>query len=154
MAQAHRVPVPMLHGRYADLVNGTLKIEDLDDEEISRCQLRDKGGQFRGRPPKFLPATLVNAFKREFQDRAKARFTQALYQSSIAVMREIADDPNIDPAVRLKAADMIAVRALGKPVERVEVSHADPIEEMISAIMADPDGMLESIAVPTETADA
>lgn len=130
-----------LRGRYADLVNGKIKIEDLDDEEVARGQLRASDGTWRGRPPTLIPAALVNAMKREWLSRAEARLRDALLEKGIGTLTELAGDPTVDPAVRLRAADLIITRMMGKVPDRIHVASEDPVEALFRNILADPRGL-------------
>lgn len=130
-----------LQGRYAQLLSGVLQVEDLDDEELARGQLRASDGTFRGRPPKVVPAELVQAMRREWLGRAEAKLREALHDKGIGTYVELAGDKTIDPAVRLRAADKIVERTMGKVPDKVEVSTEDPVESLFRRILDDPMGL-------------
>lgn len=130
-----------LQGRYAQLLSGVLQVEDLDDEELARGQLRASDGTFRGRPPKVVPAELVQAMRREWLGRAEAKLREALHEKGIGTYVELAGDKTIDPAVRLRAADKIVERTMGKVPDKVEVSAEDPVESLFRKILDDPMGL-------------
>lgn len=123
------------------LISGELKVTDLDDEELSRGRLRDKGGGFRGRPSLVMPTEMVQAMRREWLNRANARLREALLEKGIGTLVMLADDARIDPAVRLKAANMIIERTMGKVPDKVEIVAEDPIEALFRGILNDPRGL-------------
>lgn len=128
-------------GRYALLLNGILKIEDLEDEELARGQLKDKNGQFRGRPPTMVPKELVQAMRREWLGRAESKLRAALMESGIGVLTELANDKSIDEGVRLRAAQTIIERTMGKVPDKIELRTEDPVEALFRSILSDPRGL-------------
>ena len=130
-----------LRGRYAQLLSGTLSVEDLDDEELAQGRLRSADGTFRGRPPTIVPADLVAAMRKEWMGRAETKLREALHSHGIGVLVELAKDEDIDPAVRLRAADMIIQRTMGKVPDRITIAAEDPVETLFRSILADPSGL-------------
>jgi hypothetical protein len=133
--------VNRLHGRYADLAAGRISVDDLDDEELARCQLKDINGHFTGKPPKMLPSVLVHDMRRAYLLRAEGRLREALMECGVGVMIEIASDGNLDPAVRLRAAKEILDRGLGKVSEKITIKAEDPLEALFGSILSDPRGL-------------
>lgn len=129
-------------GRYALLAQGHLSVEDLDDEELSRGQLKDKNGQFRGRPPKMVPNELLQAMRKEWLSRAEAKLREALYEGGIKTYVDLAKDTTIDPGVRLRAADRITERTMGKVPDKVQIAAEDPVETLFRNILNDPLGLV------------
>jgi hypothetical protein len=130
-----------LQGRYAALLRGELSVEDLDDEELARGRLRASDGTFRGRPPKVVPADLVAAMRKEWIGRAEETLRAALHEHGIGTYVKLASDPDMDPAVRLRAADKIVERTMGKVPDRVTIAAEDPVETLFRSILADPQGL-------------
>lgn len=128
-------------GRYAMLAQGILKVEDLDDEELARGQLKDKNGVFTGRPPKLLPQELVQAMRREWLGRAESKLRAALMESGIGTLVDLAKNKNIDESVRLRAAQTIIERTMGKVPDKIEIRAEDPVEQLFRNILADPRGL-------------
>lgn len=108
-------------GRYADLLSGKLAVEDLDFEELARCQLKDKNGRFTGRPPKYLPADLVKRMRNEFFKRGDAMFAEN-YEKCIGVMVDLAMSKFTEDATRFRAAQYVIERVRGKIPDRVEIT--------------------------------
>lgn len=67
--------------RYAALLAGDIKIEELDDEEIARGRLRASDGTFGGRPPVILPEQVRQMFKRELIRRMQGRFEDMAFEA-------------------------------------------------------------------------
>lgn len=128
-------------GRYALLLNGIISVEDLDDEEVARGQLKASDGTFRGRPPKTVPQELVQAMRREWLSRAEARLREALMERGIGTLTELAGNDQVDPAVRLRAATTIIERMMGKVPDKVVLAAEDPVETLFRSILADPMGL-------------
>lgn len=131
-----------LRGRYAQLVSGKIKVEDLDDEELARGQLRSADGSWRGRPPKLIPAELVAAMRREWLSRAEEKLRSALMEHGIGTLVELAKDKAVDPNVRLRASEKIIERTMGKVPDRVHVAADDPVEALFRSILNDPEGLV------------
>lgn len=130
-----------MQGRYALFLNGKITVEDLDDEELSRGQLRALDGTFRGRPPRVVPSELVQAMRREWLKRAEAKLRDALLEKGIGTLTELAGNENIDAAVRLRAAEKIIERTMGKVPDRVQLAAEDPVETLFRSILNDPFGL-------------
>lgn len=101
--------------RYDMLVSGELKIEDLDDDEIFRMQLRNVDGHFKGRPPRYIPRELAIAWSVEQQKRAGRWFAEQLPEAQKATL-ELLRSRHLAPGdgARLRAAELIFDRVLGK----------------------------------------
>ena len=130
-----------LQARYAQLYTGELKVEDLSDEELARGRLKASDGTWRGRPPKMVPAQLIQAMRKEWLGRAESRLRSALMDSGIGTLVELAADKTIDPGVRLRAAQTIMDRTMGKVPDKVTISADDPVEALFRAVLSDPFGL-------------
>lgn len=130
-----------VRGRYAQLLAGTLSVEDLDDEELARGQLRSADGTWRGRPPKAIPQEMVQRMRREWLGRAEAKLRAALLESGLGTLVELADNELIDPGVRLRAAQTIIERTMGKVPDKVVLAAEDPVEALFRSVLADPFGL-------------
>ena|SRR5687768_7469571 len=123
-------------GRYQDLIDGTLLVEDLTTEELAKGKLMDKDGTFRGRPPKFLPRQLVDAMRSEHHRRINAALEESL-SDTVKTMRRIMNDETQDGATRLKAAIYVYERFMGKTPDRVEVKRGDKVDDVVERILYD-----------------
>lgn len=130
-----------LRGRYALFLNGLITVEDLDDEELARGELKAADGTWRGGKPRVVPAELMQAMRREWLSRAEAKLREALMSSGIGTLVELASNKNIDEGVRLRAADKIIERCMGKVPDKVELRAEDPVEALFRSILSDPRGL-------------
>lgn len=124
----------------ADLIAGEVDLSEWDDEELYRGYTRAKDGSFRGRPPTVVPIALYQEFIRRQLRRAEQGFVDDLAET-VKVVKNIARDENVDPDTRLRAANMIFDRALGKPKDRIELvgrlEQQEPHERVIEAVTVD-----------------
>ena len=67
-SKAKKVP-----SRYDDFLDGKLSVEDLDHEEQIRGQIRNRNGEFGGRPPTVIPRSFHQAVVREFVHRGEGK---------------------------------------------------------------------------------
>lgn len=105
--------------RVQALLDGTIGVEELDDEELARGYLRAADGSFRG-PPAIIPRAIHTRMMRELFDRAGAELRTNLIKVT-KQMVSLATDPDVDPAVRLRASQFVIERLMGKTPD-VQVS--------------------------------
>lgn len=124
---------------WANVLNGKIPLEALDEQELIHMRLRDKNGVLHkgGGGPTRLPRDLR---------RARSRLLEELMQDSDLdfalkaqkIRQDIAEDDTLDAAVRLRAATYGEERARGKVPERVEMAVAiAPWEGLVSEILVD-----------------
>lgn len=119
------------------ILDGELKVEDLDIEELVRGRPRAADGTFRGAPPKVVPRSFHDACIRELMKRGKELYTDA-YMDVIRVFIEIAKDKKQDAGDRLRAAQYVWERIEGKVPQKVEVgAPQDPWQQLIDGIVAE-----------------
>lgn len=129
-----------LRGRYAEFLQGKITVEDLDDDELAQGRLKSSDGTFRGRPPQVIPAEMVQAMRREWMSRAEARLREALLENGIGTLTDLAKN-SPDDSVRLRAAQAIIERTMGKVPDKVVLAAEDPIETLFKGILTDPFGL-------------
>lgn len=116
--------------RHKQLLEGTLTVADLDDDEIKRMRVKNrKGGTFSGaaRP---IPPRLVVEFQREALKRAQDKIRTATPEAVKTIM-DIANDPEVKESDRLKAAMYLIDRGLGKAPETLRLEGADTWGSML-----------------------
>lgn len=138
-----------LRGRYAEFLNGKITVDDLDDDELAAGRLKASDGTFRGRPPAILPTEMVQAMRREWLSRAEGKLREALMEHGIGTLTALAKDERVEPAVRLRAAEKIIERTMGKVPDRVQIAAEDPVESLFRSILADPNGLLPAPHEPS-----
>lgn len=129
-------------GRMIDMLEKTgMTMEEfvatLTPEELVRGKLRDKNGEFKGRPPAWVPAEFHRACIRELMARGKQMW-QENYLEAITAMTEIATGKvkGVKPADRLKAAQFVVERMEGKTPEILLVAQDEPWQVIIDDIVA------------------
>lgn len=103
------------------LIKGELSIEDLDDEEIQRMQLRNAQGDFRGRAPLYIPRELAMAFRQEHFRRFQKEMAQKV-PKALTALDEMLASRHLAPgdATRLRAVELVLERAFGKVTQNVD----------------------------------
>lgn len=103
------------------LINGDLAIEDLDDDEIRKMQLRNSSGDFRGRPPLYIPRDMAMAFRQEHFRRFGLEMAE-IVPEAVRAVRELLNSRHLAPgdATRLRAAELVLERNFGKVTQNVD----------------------------------
>ena len=119
------------------LIKGDLKVEDLDDEEILRMQLKNSAGDFRGRPPMWVPRSFALEMRAEFTRRFQGELNNML-PKALKAHKEILDSRHLAPgdAARMTAVKEVYDRTFGKVVQQTEV-HAVVEKKDFSDVVAD-----------------
>ncbi|QXO13750.1 hypothetical protein SEA_DUMPTRUCK_98 [Gordonia phage DumpTruck] len=119
--------------RFQKLCHGIISVEDLDDEELARGQCRNPDGTFSGRAPKNIPKDVHDAMVKRLFERAREAF-QAELLSAIQTLGEIAKSDAVEPADRIKAANIIIERMMGKNAEVIVHKQDAPWEVALKTI--------------------
>lgn len=103
------------------LISGELKIEDLDDDEIRKMQLRNAQGDFRGRPAMYIPTSMALAFRQE-HFRRFGREMAEIVPDAMRAIKELLNSRHLSPgdATRLRAAELVLERNFGKVTQNVD----------------------------------
>lgn len=135
--------------RVDQLRKGTLRIADLTDDELSRGQVMDSDGVFRGGPKRKIPAE----FHAELMRRIIMRGGDTLrgnYLTAVDTLVDVMKDEEVDAALRVNVAKYIVERLAGKTPERVEMTvEAKPWQSVLQGIIREP-GRLDRVVVPGE----
>lgn len=99
--------------RMQEFLDGKISIEDLDDEELRRGQIRSKDGDFRGRPPQLIPRKFHEALARELVSRAETTLRSNM-DAALGVITQMAMNPRTPARERLAAAQYVVERTMGK----------------------------------------
>lgn len=104
--------------RMKDLIDGRISIDDLDDEEILRGQLRDVNGNFSGAKPLVVPRMFADALQRRVVDIT----TNTLRAKYAAVLDRHVDIAINGPAKEAVAAQIHVIeRMVGKVPDKMEI---------------------------------
>jgi hypothetical protein len=103
-----------------------MALDDWTDEELMRGQRRNKNGRFSKRP-QIIPARMVQELTRRRFSRAHLLMSESL-EDSVRMLRSIVNDKSAPEFARIKAAETIFDRILGKPRESIEVGLSANLE--------------------------
>lgn len=108
----------VINPRMAALLDGTLKVSELDDEEIERGRCRGPNGKF-GKQSALVPAKFHQLMVGELRKRMEAKFAQDV-EPMRKILKEIANNPRTSPDARYKSAVYLIDRGAGKVAEKTE----------------------------------
>jgi hypothetical protein len=104
----------------AAVLHGEVDLVDWDDEELLRGKRRSADGTFKGRPTQVVPTEVLHELNRRRFTRAHALLASSL-EDTIHMLLSIVNDPASADSDRIKAAEILLDRTLGKPTERVQL---------------------------------
>lgn len=105
--------------RYQLFKAGQLTVEDLDDEELATCGFRAKDGRIY--KPRNVPRELVQQFTKAIYERAQQELKSHTVKAAQTVA-EIMMSKSVEPDIRLKAANTLLDRGLGKAPQQINVT--------------------------------
>lgn len=117
--------------RYKQFLAGQITVEDLDDEEIMCFGFRTASGRIMR--PKQVPREMVTAFTRTLYDRSLQELKVNTLEAAKTLASIMIDSSN-DASIRLKAAEAILDRTLGKAPQVVSITSTAPWEEIFDEI--------------------
>lgn len=144
MTLGDRTPVYVGKANTA-IPNGTEDLSLWSEEELLRGQRRGKNGKWVGVKPKVVPTAVHQELVQRRMMNAHTLLGENLVRA-VEVLVAIATDKRADDAVRVKAANIILERVMGKVPERV---HLAPDEAEPTWAKAIKTGMVRGI-VSTE----
>lgn len=119
-----------INPRMAALLDGTLKIEDLDNEEIERGRCRGPNGKF-GKQSALVPAKFHQLMVNELKKRMEKRFAEDV-EPARKILRELMNNPRVSADARYKSAVFLIERGIGKTPEKSEVQvSVSPWEDLL-----------------------
>lgn len=117
--------------RWAALLDGSLTVRDLDNQEIARMQVRGAGGGFDGKRRTYMPSHLAEQFHKESIRRANEMIRTAA-PTAIKALLEIGTDPDVKESDRVRALMYVADRALGKTPDVLRVEEGSKYDAMLA----------------------
>lgn len=111
---------------------GKLPVEYLDDEELSRGQIRKANGTFTDN--KSVSIEIHDAMVRRLFERADTKLRENLL-AAVDTMAEIATSTSVEPADRIRAATWIYERLRGKVPTEVKITQDKPFEVVLGAVL-------------------
>lgn len=121
----------------AAILNGDEDVSLWTDEELLRGQRKGKNGRWTGRKPKVVPTAVHHELTRRRMGQAYELMREDLV-AAVQVLGSIVKDTEASNRDRLRAAELIMDRVLGKATERVEVKLApEPWEQLLVGSVVD-----------------
>ncbi|QNJ55401.1 hypothetical protein SEA_LITTLEFELLA_90 [Gordonia phage LittleFella] len=111
---------------------GKLAVEDLDDEELARGQIRREDGTFTS--SRMVPVEVHDRMVKELFDRADVRLRENLL-TAVDTAAEIAQGTAYDEGVRLQAAKWMYETVRGKVPTKVELDVSPKFEQVMDAVI-------------------
>lgn len=111
-----------INTRYQEFVDGKLTIDDLDEEEIMRGQLRTVAGDFRGRPPAYVPQVFAKAIAERQRQMVYIELGRKVLKA-LTTLDEVMSRQHPQPGdnARVAAARLILEYNIGKVPDKVEL---------------------------------
>jgi hypothetical protein len=120
-------------------------VDDLDEEELARGQLRADDGSFVGRPPTLVPREFLLACQREQKRRFEIIFGSEVLGIAKAYV-ELCKSADIPERDRAKMMQYAMERIFGGIPKDIRVSQEAPWEQMVVNVMSDgDDGMSDHL---------
>jgi hypothetical protein len=119
--------------RYALYKAGQITVDDLDDEELATCGFRAKNGKIY--KPRNIPRDLAQAFTKAIYERAQQELKAHTVKAAHTVA-EIMMNKNIEPDIRLKAANTLLDRGLGKASQTITLAADSSFEQVFEGILS------------------
>lgn len=119
----------------AGIINGTIDVSEWSDEELIRGQRKNKRGKWDGKPPGLVPAAIHQEITRRRFSRAFDLLADSLVDCAL-MLRSIVNDKRAAKSDRIKAAEVLMDRVLGRPKEQVSLdltAEASPWQSLIAA---------------------
>lgn len=117
--------------RYQQFRCGMITIHDLDDEEIANHGFRTRSGKFY--KPATMPREMLQAFAEQVYERATLELRSGVRDAARLIVQLI-NDPTVEDALRLKAAETLLDRTMGKAPQTIRLEHQAPWEAIFEAI--------------------
>lgn len=100
----------------------TIRVEDLDDEELLRGQVRDADGRFRGGQARKIPREFHNELMRRIIEQGVSKMKRSYVKAVEVLTEDIIEDESVDIRLRYDAAKYIIERLGGKTPEVVNAT--------------------------------
>jgi hypothetical protein len=120
-------------------------VDEWDLEELSRGRPRNASGDFRGRPPQYMPRAvherIAERFKILVKDQMNITSVQALGVISNLINSDDFDDkgkPIVPASVKLDAAKWLVEHVIGKPVQPTTSDVSVKLQGILGAVMVNP----------------
>lgn len=121
---------------WENVVNGSIPLSELDDQEISQMRLKASDGRFGG-PRPIVNRKIASDFRRELMGRMDER-AQLAAMRMWEVIEDVATSAENTGAEKLRAATYLLERSIGKIPDKMEITaEVKPWEGTVSGILTD-----------------
>ncbi len=117
------------------IMRGEMDLTAWSDEELLRGQQKNKNGQWTGRPPSVVPTAVHQELARRRMSKAYELLRENVV-GAVEVAAEVMTNKEVDNGTRLKAAELIINRVLGKLPEHVTLEVAQQEEPAFKRILS------------------
>src|SRR5680860_1394919 len=122
----------------AQVLDGEIDLRAWDIDELLMGRRRNKRGDFRGSAPKVVPKAIQDEAVRRVLSDVHAIVQRAGVPAAELLLKNLTEGPDPDAAraaLELRTAQEVLNRLLGKPRERVDISHEikPPWQEVMEA---------------------
>uniref|UniRef100_A0AAU6R660 Tail assembly chaperone n=1 Tax=Micrococcus phage Kurnik TaxID=3092208 RepID=A0AAU6R660_9CAUD len=97
-----------------------ISVQDLDDEELQRGQVRDSDGKFRAGPARRIPKEFHDELMRRIIERGVDKLRGSYLAAVDVIINDIVLDETVDIRTRGEYAKYVIERLSGKTPDRVE----------------------------------
>lgn len=129
------------------VINGDEDLGTWTEEELERGQRRGSDGRFR-KPPVLIARQVHDELVRRRLAKAYDLLRESVYDA-VALLREIITDAEADPALRLRASELVMDRVMGRAPTHIDVdvqTNSAPWQRLVaSAIVATEDQARELV---------
>lgn len=105
--------------------------EELEPDELARGQLKDRNGEFRGRPPALVPRAFHDACIKEIQRRFNEKMQTRLLEATDELI-DLSKAGRLDGKDRAKLLVYLIERVMGPVPKTVHVTAGEPWEGMMT----------------------
>ena len=103
------------------MLDGTRDVSEWDDEELYEGKIRNVKGHFSGPKPRLVPHSVHAELVKRNLGWVKHEFAHSL-PKAMAVLNRIMDSPSAENADKLKAAEIVINRVMGKASEKLDIN--------------------------------
>ena len=125
---------------WSNFTNGKIPWETLDDDEISRLQLKRMDGTWNPGPkPRVVPISIAKTHAQALVQR-NDKYTREVLLKTTQTFIDVLDDDMASHADKMKAAQYLQERVIGKVPDKVQMTaEVKPWEGLVEDILVDVD---------------
>lgn len=135
-----RRPTSSIPDRYQSFIDGEITVDDLDEEEILRGQLRNKNGDFRGGTPNFIPRQMMIQVMARRDQILTSKLQPLAAKAAKALDQMVTNGTTVHDGPRVQAAKLALEYSVGKPVEKVQIQASVKVEQythVVESVLVD-----------------